>query len=306
MPRKSTQHAEVLKAVPEHVYIMKYADRPNHLKIGRTGNLDQRLMTYSTGSHIKPEFVYSRQCENASVIEKASHKTLEAYRCAKSEWFEVSRNIAEATVERIIDNQNAFNWILRGTETGMLSYKQGLWAYINIENRMSVTYDKDIRQLSHMRTRYLSAQLRNVAPILIWIFGGAPYMEVIRKIDEICALKKIHIDDRIDHAPHATYREFYSETVWELRDADSYIDKMSALLGNRGFPVRQGGNLDMTGFARAVFIHLKNKRPPADTDLQNIESKVSIFCKDDNCFYDMTEYYRALIPTASREQHENP
>ena len=86
--------------------MLKYEDRADHLKIGRTRDLQQRLASYSTGSHVKPEFVYTQRCLDAPGAERAVHTALHAHRCSRTEWFEVPQDVAERTIKQVIHDQH--------------------------------------------------------------------------------------------------------------------------------------------------------------------------------------------------------
>ena len=194
-----------------------------------------------------------------------------------------------------------FDRVKKGLETGQLSFKQAVFAYIHDAERYKSNHAKNMEVLCRTSvTSRMQPQLHGVPPVLIYFLGESPPSERSRLTDQICAEFRVQREERFAYDPNAKHPEGYAEPCWELWDADSYIDNMTLLTQNLGFKIPVCGNLSITAYCKLVFIHLRNKVQPTRTDLRNDTSRVYSYCRERNCFFDATKYYVMNCPRPSR------
>ena len=85
----------------EIVYILTNPAFPDYIKIGRTSNLKQRLITLDNTSLPLPyECYYAMQVDNASKVEKLLHQSFDKYRVRKNrEFFELLPENAKSALQ---------------------------------------------------------------------------------------------------------------------------------------------------------------------------------------------------------------
>ena len=85
----------------EIVYILTNPAFPDYIKIGRTSNLKQRLISLDNTSMPLPyECYYAAQVDNASKVEKLIHQSFDKYRVRKNrEFFELLPENAKSALQ---------------------------------------------------------------------------------------------------------------------------------------------------------------------------------------------------------------
>lgn len=71
------------------------------VKVGIAGDPQRRLATLQTGSAAQLRLVETYECGDARIVERVAHKLLSEKQAA-GEWFSVSADEAQATIERAI------------------------------------------------------------------------------------------------------------------------------------------------------------------------------------------------------------